>query len=486
MASTSMGEEGRHSEADPIGLPAERFACTGGVAIKNATFDGRPVLWQVMDLDGGYSQLWKYQDPTVETLYYGLAPRSTCHSLNSYGLARAVNNQRTLDYDGDDAWNPLRTDLDRKCTSIADVRRLLAAKNYGGGKSYPFIDATGEGTMFEVADHDYWEYYPLNPSRLCNPDYDYSAPHHFVVRANRPFRNRDHQEHESVIDGWNHESTSRHRFAREEMAARIDDAERLTPGELLEICRSGDPGVDDDLGIICESRSKAATIFLGVKDGEDPVFVTALYALGIPDYTICIPAWCRLSQGDLSPYVKGVSPTIFSRSQQLFNKNRDDGNSVHPSDDEFIHEVFAVVEENILQGVLNARSSWLDRKHVAHHDEDMKRLHKYSCDAAYWTVTSACHTADFDAKTINRPPTLTSLGANIDAFTVSFDCNAADGDGLGHIVWEFGDGAAYTGSLKTSHTYSRPGTYIVLCYVEDGNTYKAANVRFEILTVTGR
>jgi hypothetical protein len=486
LASTSLGGEGRTRKADTIDSRAERFACTGGVAIKNATFDGRPILWQVMDYSSGYSQLWKYQDSTVETLYYGLAPRSTSHSLNSHGLARAVNEQRTLDINGDNAWNPLRIDLDRRCTSIADVRNVLAAKNYGGGKSYPFLDAAGEGTMFEVADHDYWEYYPLNPSRLRNPDYDYSDPYNFVVRANRPFRNRDHQEFESVIDGWNHESTRRHRFAREEMTARIDDGERLTPGEVLEICRSGDPGVNDHKGVICESRSKAATIYLGIKKGEDPVFTTALYALGIPDYTIFVPAWCRLSAEDLSTYVKDTSPTIYSSSQQLFNKNRDDGNNVHPSDDEFIHEVFGVVEENILAGVLNARSSWLDHRQGDHHYADMKRLHKYACDAAYWTVTSAFHTADFSARTANRPPTLTSLGASIDAFAVSFDCNAADDDGLQHVVWDFGDGATYTGSLEASHTYSQPGTYMVSCYVEDDNAYKAANVRFEIITVTGR
>ena len=235
LASTSMGEERNKGKASTIEIPAERFACTGGIAVENATFDGRPVLWQVMDFSSGYSQLWKYRDSTVEVLHYGLDPKSMAHSLNSHGLARAVNEQRTLDFDNDRAWYPLRVDLDRKCTSIADVRRRLAAKDYDGGKSFPFIDATGKGTMFEVADQNYWEYYPLDPSRLRKRDYDYSDPYNFVVRANRPFMNRVHQEFESVIDGWNHESTSRHRFGREDMAARIDDDEKLTPNVRFEV-----------------------------------------------------------------------------------------------------------------------------------------------------------------------------------------------------------------------------------------------------------
>ncbi len=74
--------------------------------------------------------------------------------------------QKTLDYNHDKAYNPLKNDIDRGNASIADVRILLERRNYAGGKSYPFIDATGEASMFEIADNDYWEYYPMNPSTI--------------------------------------------------------------------------------------------------------------------------------------------------------------------------------------------------------------------------------------------------------------------------------------------------------------------------------
>ena len=487
LASASMEAERHGKKAGTIECPAKLFACTGGVAVNNATFDGRPVLWQVMDLswERSYSQLWKYRDSTVEVLYYAVSPNGYVHSLNSHGLGRGINNQSTLDYDGDGVVNPLKLIIDRECTSIADVREVLDTKNYDMGRSFPYVDAEGEGTYFEVADNDYWEYCPTDSSRKANPDYDYSDPYSFVVRGNMPFKNRNHQEFDSVMDSWAGEYRPRQIIAREQMSSRIDDTERLTPREVLEIVRFGDPGFNDADGVICEEKSRAATIYLGIRKGENPAFTTALYAMGIPDYTICIPAWCKLSDGDLSPYVKGTSPTIYSWSQQLFGKNKNDGNGIHPSDDDFIQGVFGIVEDNVLEGVLSTRNRWLNLKQDANYYEEMKRLHKYSCDAAYWTVRSAYHTADFGARTINRPPALTSLGASIDGCTVKFNGNAADSDGLQHVVWDFGDGSTYTGSLKASHTYSRPGTYVVLCYVEDGNSYKAANVRFEVVTVTG-
>lgn len=461
------------------------MACTGGVAIKNATFDGRPVLWQVFDYHGGgYGQLWKYRDSTVEVLYAGLGVGSTAHSLNSYGLARAVNEQKTLDYNGDGVCNPLRDNIDRGCSSIADVRNILTTKNYGGGKSYPFIDARGEGTMFEIADNDYWEYYPMNLSRLSNPDYDYSDPNNFVVRANMPFKNRNHQELESVVDGWDNESTNRFRYARIEMEGKINDADKLTPGEIFQICRQGDPGITDDLGAICETNSKYATVYLGIKNGENPVFTTGLYAMGIPDYSIFIPAWCRLTDDDLSIYVKSSDSTIQSIVQDLFNKNKNDGNGLDPSDDEFIRGTFNLIEENIIEGVLNARDKWLNKGDTDHYYEDMKRLHRYSCDAAYWTIRSAYYTVDFGGRTINRPPSISSLGANIHGLNISFNCNANDTDGLQNIKWDFGDGSTYTGTLTPSHTFTQAGTYLVSCYVEDGNADKAANVKFEYITVS--
>ncbi len=459
------------------------IACTGGVAIKNATFDGRPILWQVMDYKSGYSLLWKYQDPKVEVLYYGLGPGSTAHSLNSYGLARGVNEQKTLDFNGNGALNPLRNNIDRGCTSIADVRDMLEAKNYGGGKSYPFIDATGEGIMFEVADNDYWEYYPMAPSRLDNPDYDYSDPNNFVVRANMPFQNRNHQEMEPVIDGWNNESTARLRFAREEMSEKINDAGKLTPGEVFEICRQGDPGINDDIGVTCESKSKVATVYLGVKNGENQVFTTVFYAMGIPDYSIFIPAWCKLTSDDLSVYVKSASPTIFSMVQDLFNKNKNDGNGLNPSDDEFLRETFNLVENNIIEGALNARDKWLNKGDTGNYYVDMKKLHSCSCDAAYWTIRSAYYTVDFGGRTVNKPPSISSLGAKVHGLTIGFNSNATDTDGLQSIKWDFGDGATCTGTLSPSHTYNQAGTYLVSCYVEDGNANKAANVKFGYVTV---
>ncbi len=462
----------------------QAIGCTGGVAIHDATFDGRPVLWQVMDYASGHSLLWKYKDSKEEVLYYGLGAGSTAHSLNSHGLARGVNEQKTLDYDGDGAWNPLRDNIDRGCTSIADVRNILETKNYGGGKSYPFIDATGEGTMFEVADNDYWEYYPTNPSRLNNPDYDYSSPNNFVVRANMPFQNSSHQEMESVIDGWNNESTRRHRYARAEMAGKINDADKLTPRELFEICRHGNPGINDDLGVICEARSKVATVYLGIKNGENPAFTTALYAMGIPDYSIFIPAWCKLTSGDLSKCVKSADPTIYSAVRELFDKNKNDGNGLDSSDDEFVREAFNLVEENIIEGVLSARDKWLNRGDTDNYYEDMKRLHGLSCDAAYWTISSACHTVDFGARTMNEPPSISSLAPDIHGLNIGFNCSASDMDGLQSIEWDFGDGSTVTGTLTPSHTYTQAGTYLVSCYVEDGNTHKAANVRFEYVAVS--
>lgn len=73
---------------------------------------------------------------------------------------------------------------------------------------------------------------------------------------------------------------------------------------------------------------------------------------------------------------------------------------------------------------------------------------------------------------VNKPPTasFTASPAGGAALTVAFDASASsDPDGqVAKVVWDFGDGAT-AGAPKTSHTYTRAGSYRVeLTVTDDG------------------
>ena len=65
------------------------------------------------------------------------------------------------------------------------------------------------------------------------------------------------------------------------------------------------------------------------------------------------------------------------------------------------------------------------------------------------------------------PPTASAAVTSASGLTVDFNSSGSTDDGtVDHCVWQFGDGAVST-DKNPSHTYARPGSYVVTLGVTD-------------------
>jgi len=477
-------------------LIAGASACTAGGAKGGATCDGRPLIYKVSD-EADYKA---YLEIYTGGPYKYLAEASG-GGINEHGFA--AHNTTASMLGGEVGIWPRY--IIPYCASLADARSELAAQT-GGSAAQPMMDRYGGVAMFEVhtSPHTprYWEYNLDNASRQTDPDYPYDNDKMmFFVRANDVFTNLFHREPTAVLNAWT--STShRNRYINnrawtsnliQDVGANNVSGPGITLNDLVMHVRHGEPRVDTtwDTGQICHPVVGSAwwttftAIDLGVNAGENPKFATMLTAMGNPDYSIHIPAWCDLAQSELSPYAVEDSDKICDIAQYSYAILTDRAEPEHSATyDDYVYGVFDAVELNILEAVRDARHQWLDLGNTTNSHTQMKWMHQYSAKAAYYTLKSIYETTAADRRGANHPPSITALGSTGNGLNVTFDCNASDGDGIAYYRWRFGDGATTTGTATPAHTYAAPGTYQVMCYVEDADSSKAANVKFAWITVS--
>lgn len=456
-------------------------ACTSGCAAGPATSDGRPILWYNNDQSSAYltPRINKYSGSFYD--YIVLQTQSWKQgALNSNGLAKSGNNQLSLGSFGNTVGSRITQSAD-----VAAVRDGLNTWAYSDATFAAVIDRHGNGCGFEIGT-SYWEYNTTNASRQTQPEGYFSGNKTFVVRANAAFTNRVHREPPATVNSWSSSSSrSRYTSARDLFIQGIDDADKLTVEEVMAISRNGNPGMGG-ITTVCRSATAFGEIVLGVKSGDDPRFATMLAALGIPDYSIFIPVWCELSASELSGYVDAYDDTsIGYYAFKIYNDHFDNTSDY----DNYIHSVFAPVEDNIIEAVKAARTNWLVTGNTSRFHTEAATLHSYSAKAAYHTMKSTHASAGAGGRACNLPPSVTSLGASVDGLTVHFNCDAADASGISYYRWRFGDGSTTnaTGAdlHEISHTYAYGGTYLVMCYVKDNHAVPAANARWEYVTVPG-
>lgn len=469
-------------------------ACTSGGAMKAATVDGRPIIWQNMDWGDHKVVLRKHeatggQHDAMEIVKHGAS--IGWNALNAKGVGHVVNKLSAFGPNG--GLTPVFASAQRKCATINEFKAYLDARGTQQvGENFLLMDGTGRIVDFEVGPSYYYPYDPENSTRQQQSFF--AKPKMFVARGNNPFKNTQHKEPDSVVDTWGYASSRfRYRTAREQFIKRITNGNKLTVEEMLGIARWGNAGYDT-YTISRPDKGKTgysiwSVVMLGVKAGDSPQYATMLVSLGLPDYGIFIPVWVDLSQAELSKHVTTWdSDNIATWSYKLFEQRFDKTEDY----DNYINGIFKPVQDNITAAVKAARAQWLDKGNTANAHRDMKNLHQYAAYAAYHTVKSAYETAANGSGTrnCNRPPAITSLGASANGLKVSFAHNANDpdsGDSVTFQRWRFGDGATVKGTATPTHTYSKPGTYQVMCYVGTGSGIRyAANVKFQYITVTAK
>jgi len=348
------------SIAVAMGSPTDTYACTSGGAMNVATVDGRPIIWQNMDWGDHKVILRKYEGSggkhdVLEIVKFG---SYAWNGLNSQGLAQVINRLSVLG--GTGSLGTVSMKIQRECASIADVRSYLKTRGVQDiGQNFLVMDKTGKVATFEIGPSDFWEYDPTNTMRQQQPYYQ--IPKLFVVRSNKPFTNKSHQELESVVNSWAADNTRfRYETARSLFTQKITNGDKLTVEEVIGIARYGNPGHDAKSvsrpTIGSTTYSIWGPVIHGVKSGEDPKHATMLVALGLPDYSIFIPAWVDLSQAELGDNVKTWDASNIAWWSYKLYEDRFDGAADY---DNYINGILAKVEDNIIDAVKKARQSWL-------------------------------------------------------------------------------------------------------------------------------
>ena len=168
-------------------------ACTVACLRGEATFDGKPMLWYNHMNSEGPSYLVKHTDGA----YHVIGTKRNASSwpgsiaMNSEGLAFANNTSSGYLKDGDGNEGLGYANLIKTHATIASFHSILG--DYDAYHNIPWIDNTGEATMYELGDCAYWEYNTENSTRQSvHPEF--SNPRLFAFRWNGAFKNDNHCE----------------------------------------------------------------------------------------------------------------------------------------------------------------------------------------------------------------------------------------------------------------------------------------------------
>lgn len=452
----------RNTPGNKQGLEDE---CTIGVAMGNATADGRPFSWKNRDGSGRHF-VWYVNPSGTDHGYLAMG--------NSEGLKMGVNDAGVSLQNASCSNVPssgyvyanntaLKAHMLSKTGSVSEVRQHIIddttkKANYWGPPKIcvGFSDAKGKASMFEIGDTVFYEYDPTNSTRLQQ----YSQQ--VVARANSAHLNSD-QKDDSTTGG------NRYTTARSDLIYYTDHGGLTAANWIKNVSRHGQPGVDD-----MPSRSDTHAVMLvhGVNNGEDPRIVTAWLGLGNPDYTIPIPAWVAL-QGNLSSRVtsSGTDDSIAGMSEKLYAKK--DTNNY----DQYINSLFAPVEDNIFEVVEFARQRWFSSGFSLN---EAVNIHQEAAETAWQTMRIM---SQGSGRNLNKPPKINSVNTSGSGQTLTFSCSASDDDGtIASFNWDFGDGSGSSSSAP-SHTYGSNGTYLVRCRVVDDKG--ARNSKWKYISVGG-
>ena len=291
-----------------LAAPA-RADCTIGVADGTVSDDGRALLWKSRMQSGlPLNEMAYYSGSSYDYVGIRSPSGSAAMGLNSAGLA--TGNSLVGSGSNYSFMNQTLTNY----STVSQVRTYIQdefdAGTLNASGCFPFLDAAGNATMFEI-DHStsLYEYTTTNANRASQSLLGR------VVRANE-FHSRTDGTDDTSITGGRYESGNTNTSGL--ISAGEFSAKTIMQGNDgssdFEFMRYG-PG--RTLSNIATSATCSSMIVHGVKSGEDAALTTMWTALGQPNYSIATPVWATdsslpdsLSSGDMaaranSLYAKG-------------------------------------------------------------------------------------------------------------------------------------------------------------------------------------
>ncbi|MBN2775343.1 MAG: hypothetical protein JXR31_13895 [Prolixibacteraceae bacterium] len=261
------------------------LTCTLGVAIGEATSDGRPLLWKTRDYEVKqniifYKETGKYPFISNVTPAYGYY--QSWYGVNEKGFA--IANTFISDFpegnnglgNGDFMNFALST-----CATVNDFIALLDSTNLSGRTTravFGVIDTTNAAMIFEVnADH-YWKFDAHDKT---------IAPDGYIIRTNFTISNGG----TGGIERYKRSLVLVNNFYKNGKISKKD----ILQSQMRDIVDSnGNPvstGIIDCNKNICRPSSISATVIQGVKNSE-PGYLTTMWAmLGNPFTSIAVPYW---------------------------------------------------------------------------------------------------------------------------------------------------------------------------------------------------
>lgn len=432
----------RISKERPIGGQE----CTLGVANGYVTADGRPLFWRVSDSskDKRYRLVYLCGSPYS---YLGLGSEGSgiYNGLNEAGLALGNSTVSTPTASTiTPRVSPYKYILE-KCGTVAQAREYIrqeinANRCYVSG-CFPVTDAEGNAVIFEI-NRSRWflEYDSMDPDRHRKGLLG------FVVRSN---------EFHEQKDGTDDTRKRGRYYSGTYNVSKLIEIGSLWVGAViqghngsrgLEVIRYGPGRRLATISRAGKYKSRYAMVIHGVAAGEDPALTTMWVILGQPNYGIAVPAWVKVS--DIPECLS--NGIMYDRAMSLYKQ----GNETITQACVFPVEghMFEVVIRRFLP-------HW--RAEGAPSVAEMTRIEHRMADDAY----SLLNCLD-NRQSNNNAPRL-ALNAFSDGLTVNFTVTANDPDGrLVGIEWNLGDGQI-SREISPSHTYGKPGTYLVSCTLMD-------------------
>jgi hypothetical protein len=455
--SSSYGNHGSQFDGLDTGDPE---ACTIGVANGFVTIDSRPILWKVRDTDDRHQQL--VHSPGYPYNYIGVRSRggSIYMGLNEAGLCSGNSAVSSPEGSGSTNNASLQNYVLRNCDSVDQVRDYIQSEidfhNCNASGCFPFIDADRNAVIFEVNRSNWFlEYDSMDPDREAQGLLD------FVVRANE-FHQRADGTDDISITGGRYESGTYNVLGL------------VSKGMLcIQTIIQGDAGLYSSfefvrygpsrtLSSISRSSNRSTIVVHGVAPGEDPALATMWVILGQSNFGIAVPTWVGVSD---IPHCL-ASGEMYDRAKSLYNK----GNEATTQASTFLVEahMFDIVVNTLLP-------HW--RAEGVPSVAEMSRIEHQMANDAY-SLLDCLDNYQSD----NKAPEV-SISAFPDGLTLHFTLAADDPDGsIAYVLWDFGD-SQYSTETSPSHTYVKPGTYLVSCTVVDDDKVGITDWRYYAVPV---
>ena len=360
-------------------------ACTIGVADGVVTVDGRPLLWKSRKWLSSGDNLVVYVNGAVYD-YIGIKSNNGTYAMMGLNEAGLSTGNSLVGAGGS---NGLFMDyVLQNFATVEDVREYIAAQYEAGTLEaqgcFPFMDALGNATMFEInRSVSVIEYYTLNELRADQGMYGW------VVRANEFHQNEDGTDDPNT-PGRYHTGTYN--------IGGLIDLDLLSAGTIMH----GNDGADGfefmrygpgrPLPTIAEYGVCSSMAVHGVSSGEAPVLSTMWAALGHPNYAIAVPTWFAVS--DIPACLNNGDMAALANSLYSTGNEVETQASVFP------------VEEHLFAEVAELMARW--RVSAALQAAHMERVETQMANDAY-SLLYCLDQVQFD----NMAPTveIRSLGA---------------------------------------------------------------------------